>query len=213
MSLEIENIRRDYNVGSLSKNDMPADPLIKCDEWIQEAIALKVIEPTAIVVATCDTKGQPSTRTVLLKELQGGKFIFYTNYDSRKGQQIAENPNVSITFLWHQLERQIHIEGICQRVAPDISDAYYHKRPYKSRIGARISPQSHPIPNRLFIVSEFAKEALKHPFDPPRPDNWGGYEVTPRRIEFWQGRESRLHDRFVYELQDSGVWILDRVAP
>lgn len=213
MDLEVQNIRREYKVGSLSRKDMPADPILKSEEWIQEAIRLDVIEPTAVIVGTCGANGQPSTRTVLLKEIHEGHFIFYSNYKSRKGQQIDENPRVSLTFLWHQLERQIHIEGICRHVAPEVSDAYFAQRSYKSRIGARISPQSHPIPNRMFIVTEFAKEALKYRLDVPRPDTWGGFEVIPHRIEFWQGRESRLHDRFLYELQADGSWSLCRIAP
>lgn len=216
MDLHVEDIRRDYKVGSLSRKDMPSDPIVKMEEWIEEAINLKVIEPTAIIVGTSTPDGHPSTRTVLLKELDNGKIIFYSNYESRKGQQITCNPNVSITFLWHQLERQIHVEGTCKHVAPEVSDAYFDKRPYTSRVGARISPQSHPIPGRSFIVTEFAKESLKYTGTfrkVPRPDTWGGFEVTPHRIEFWQGRESRLHDRFLYELQSDGNWSLVRIAP
>ncbi len=214
MDLELQNIRRDFSVGSLSRNDMPADPIVKAEEWIAEAVKLGVIEPTAIILATADADGRPSARTLLLKEVHEGTFIFYTNYKGRKGRQIEINPNVSITFLWHQLERQIHIEGICRRVAPEVSDAYFAQRPYKSRIGARISPQSQPIPSRTYIMSEFVKESLKYTGRAvPRPDDWGGYAVTPRRIEFWQGRESRLHDRFLYELREDGSWSLDRLAP
>ncbi len=213
MDLEVQNIRREYKVGNLSRKDMPADPIEKCQSWIEEAIRLKVIEPTAVVVATCGLDLQPSTRTVLLKEIHDGRFIFYSNYSSRKGEQIRENPKVSLTFLWHQLERQIHIEGVCKPVAPEVSDAYFAQRSYKSRIGARVSPQSKIIPNRMFIITAFAKEALKYRLDVPRPENWGGFEVTPRRIEFWQGRESRLHDRFLYELQEDKTWSLFRIAP
>lgn len=213
MDLEVQNIRREYKVGSLSRKDMPADPIQKSEEWIQEAIRLDVIEPTAVIVGTCGSDLQPSTRTVLLKEIHDGRFLFYSNYESRKGHQINENPKVSLTFLWHQLERQIHIEGVCRHVPPEVSDAYFAQRSYKSRIGARISPQSHVIPNRMFIVTEFAKEALKYRLDVPRPETWGGFEVTPHRIEFWQGRESRLHDRFLYELQQDGTWSLCRIAP
>ena len=213
MDLNIQDIRRDYKVGSLSEKDMPKDPLQKAEAWIREAIDLKVIEPTAVVVATADTEGRPSSRTVLLKEVKDGKFIFYSNYESRKGRQIAANPYVSLTFLWHQLERQIHIEGICRHVPPEVSDAYFATRPYKSQVGARISPQSRPIPGRMFIVTEFAKEAVKYPFKVPRPETWGGFEVIPSRIEFWQGRESRLHDRFLYELGEDGSWSMHRIAP
>lgn len=216
MDIHVEDIRRDYKVGSLSKKDMPENPIKKMEEWLQEAIDKKVIEPTAIIVATSTPDGHPSARTVLLKELKDGKIIFYSNYESRKGQQIEANPYVSVTFLWHQLERQIHVEGICRHVPPEVSDAYFDKRPYMSRVGARISPQSRPIPNRAYIATEFAKESLKYTGTfrkVPRPDNWGGFEVIPSRVEFWQGRESRLHDRFLYQLQPDGIWSLDRLAP
>lgn len=216
MDLNLEDIRREFKVGSLSRKDMPANPIEKLEAWLKEAIDLGVIEPTAIVVTTADKDGRPSSRTLLCKEIDNGKVIFYTNYESRKGQQIAENPWVSVTFLWHQLERQIHVEGFCQKVPAEVSDAYFAKRSYTSRVGARISPQSRPIPGRSFIVTEFAKESLKYTGTlrkVPRPDSWGGYEVTPHRIEFWQGRESRLHDRFLYVLQEDGSWSLDRIAP
>ncbi|MDO4789730.1 MAG: pyridoxamine 5'-phosphate oxidase [Porphyromonas sp.] len=214
MSLELQDIRRDFKAGSLDKKDMPKDPLVKVDEWIREAVEKKAIEPTAVVVTTATPDGRPSSRTVLLKEILDGRFIFYTNYESRKGMQIAANPYVSLTFLWHQFERQIHIEGICTKVAPEISDAYFRTRPYKSRVGARISPQSRPIPSRTFIMTEFMKESLKYTGrEVPRPDSWGGYQVVPHRIEFWQGRESRLHDRFLYTQDEAGGWTLERIAP
>lgn len=213
MDIKVENIRREYNVGSLSRKEMPDTPFPKMEEWIREALDLGVIEPTAIIVSTVDEDGQPSSRTVLLKELKDGKVIFYSNYDSRKGRQIEANPRVSVTFLWHQLERQIHVEGVCTRVSPEVSDAYFAQRSYKSQVGARISPQSHVIPSRTFIVTEFAKESLKYGLKVPRPENWGGYEVTPHRVEFWQGRASRLHDRFLYRLREDGGWSLDRLAP
>lgn len=216
MDLILEDIRREFKVGSLSRKDMPANPIEKLEEWLKEAINLGVIEPTAILVTTATLDGHPSSRTLLCKEVNEGKVVFYTNYQSRKGLQIKENPNVSVTFLWHQLERQIHIEGKCEKVEPEVSDAYFAKRSYTSRVGARISPQSRPIPNRTFIVSEFAKESLKYTGTlrkVPRPEHWGGYQVTPHRIEFWQGRESRLHDRFLYELQEDGTWSLERLAP
>ncbi|MDN4754917.1 pyridoxamine 5'-phosphate oxidase [Porphyromonadaceae bacterium W3.11] len=216
MDLNLEDIRREFKVGSLSRSEMPDNPIEKMEEWLQDALNYNVIEPTAIVVTTATKDGHPSSRTLLCKEIDNGKVIFYTNYESRKGTQISENPYVSVTFLWHQLERQIHVEGICEKLPPEESDAYFAKRSYTSRVGARISPQSRPIPNRTFIVTEFAKESLKYTGTfrkVPRPDSWGGYQVTPNRIEFWQGRESRLHDRFLYELQEDGSWSLQRIAP
>lgn len=214
MDLHLENLRREYTSRSLDRKDMPANPHELASKWIEEAIAQQVNEPTAVIVGTATPDGRPSTRTVLLKELLDEQFLFYSNYDSRKGEQIKANPHVCLTFLWHELERQIHIEGTAVHVAPEISDAYFKTRPYKSRVGARISPQSHPIPNRTYIVAAFAKESLVYMGrEVPRPDNWGGFAVKATRIEFWQGRESRLHDRFLYEQQPDGSWSLARLAP
>ena len=184
------------------------------DQWLNEALETKVNEPTAMIVATATPDGRPSVRTVLLKEVVGGRFVFYSNYESRKGRQMAENSHVAVTFLWHELERQIHVEGTVTRLSSEESDAYFAMRPYKSRVGARISPQSQPIPSREYIMMRFASESLRFVGrEVPRPDNWGGYAVTPTRIEFWQGRDSRLHDRFLYELQPDGHWDLHRLAP
>ncbi len=214
MDQHFEDIRREYISKSLSKKEMPLNPFEKVHIWLQDAIDSKVLEPTAVIVATSTLSGEPSMRTVLLKELVNEEFIFYTNYDSRKGQQIDKNPRVALSFIWHELERQIHIEGTIRKLAPEDSDAYFDVRPYKSRIGARISPQSHPIPNREYIMMLFAKESLKYTGRKvPRPDNWGGYAVSAERIEFWQGRESRLHDRFLYQKEDGNKWSMERIAP
>lgn len=213
--LHLENVRREYTARSLSRSDMPAQPYGKVTQWLEEALTTKGIkEPTALTVATSTADGRPSIRTVLLKEIINGEFIFYSNYDSRKGEQINENEHVALSLLWHDLERQINVEGTARILEPELSDEYFRQRPYKSRVGARISPQSHPIPNRAFIVTEFAKESLKYVGrEVPRPDNWGGFAVKATRIEFWQGRSSRLHDRFLYELQSDGTWSLSRIAP
>lgn len=212
--LHLEHIRREYSSRSLSRKELPEDPLHLLEQWLSEAVDLKVNEPTAMLVATATCEGRPSMRTVLLKELVSGELVFYSNYDSRKGEQIEQNPHVACTFLWHELERQIHVEGEIRRVSSEESDAYFAQRPYKSRVGARISPQSRPIPNREYLIGLFVSESLKYVGrDVPRPNSWGGWAVKPSRIEFWQGRDSRLHDRFVYRLDDTGNWIVERVAP
>ena len=212
--LHLENIRREYSSLSLSRKELPDNPLEIVSAWIDQAIETKVNEPTAVIVGTATPEGRPSMRTVLLKEVVDGRFVFYTNYDSRKGKQIAANPHVALTFLWHELERQIHVEGTIERLPAAESDAYFAMRPYKSRVGARISPQSQPIPSREYIMMRFAAESLRFVGrEVPRPEHWGGFAVTPSRIEFWQGRDSRLHDRFLYELQADGSWSLERLAP
>ena len=145
---------------------------------------------------------------------EDGKFIFYTNYESRKGKQLEQNPHISLSFVWHALERQVHIEGIATKVPPEESDEYFRKRPYKSRIGARISPQSRPVKSRMQLIRAFVKEAAHWiGKEVERPGNWGGYAVTPNRIEFWQGRPNRLHDRFLYILKENGEWQISRLAP
>ena len=194
----IADIRQEYTKSGLRESELPCDPLSLFSRWLQEAIDANVEEPTAIIVGTVSPEGRPSTRTVLLKGLHDGKFIFYTNYESRKGRQLAQNPYISLSFVWHELERQVHIEGTAAKVSPEESDEYFRKRPYKSRIGARISPQSQPIASRMQLI---------------RADNWGGYAVTPTRMEFWQGRPNRLHDRFLYTLKTDGKWEINRLSP
>lgn len=214
MEINLATIRQEYTKGGLKESELPDNPLSLFQKWLQEAIEAKVDEPTAVLVGTVSPEGQPSTRTVLLKDLHDGKFIFYTNYESRKGHHLAKNPHISLSFVWHQLERQIHIEGIASKVPSAESDEYFAKRPYKSRIGARISPQSQPVKNRMQLIRSFVKEAARwigHEVE--RPEQWGGYAVVPHRIEFWQGRPNRLHDRFLYTLQPDGTWKHERLAP
>lgn len=214
MKTTIADIRQEYKKGKLTENGTNDDPFKQFEQWLDEAIRQKVNEPTAMLVATVSAEGFPSTRTVLLKELENGQFIFFTNYESRKGRQLAGNPHISLSFVWHELERQVHIEGKAEKCTAEVSDNYFASRPYKSRIGARVSPQSHVIGSRLQIMRAFAAEALKWVGQEiKRPDNWGGYAITPTRFEFWQGRESRLHDRIQYTLQSDGSWEKVRLAP
>lgn len=212
--MNLSDIRQEYTKGGLRERELPANPFLLFSRWLQEAIDAKVNEPTAVMIGTVSSEGKPSTRTVLLKDIHDRKFIFYTNYESRKGKQLAQNPNISLSFVWHELERQIHIEGTVEKVSSRESDSYFRKRPFKSRIGARISPQSHPIESRIQLMRAFVKETVRWVGkEIERPENWGGYAVTPTRIEFWQGRPNRLHDRFLYQLQESGEWDVHRLAP
>lgn len=214
MKINLAGIRQEYTKGGLRESELPGNPLLLFDRWLQEAIDARVNEPTAVIVGTVSADGKPSTRTVLLKGLSDGKFIFYTNYDSRKGNQLAHNPFISLSFVWHELERQVHIEGKATKVSPKESDEYFRQRPYKSRIGARISPQSRPIANRMQLMRRFVQEAARWiGKEVERPENWGGYAVTPTRMEFWQGRPNRLHDRFLYTLESKGSWEISRLAP
>ena len=211
MEINLASIRQEYTKGGLRESELPDNPFLLFSQWLQEAIDSKVDEPTAMLVGTVSPEGKPSTRTVLLKDLHDDKFIFYSNYESRKGRQLAQNP---LSFVWHQLERQVHIEGTAEKVPPDESDQYFKKRPYKSRIGARISPQSQPIGSRMQLIRAFIREAARWiGKEVERPAHWGGYAVIPERIEFWQGRPNRLHDRIVYTLQPDGHWKKERLAP
>lgn len=214
MDLNLRSVRQEYTKRGLSRNQIPDNPFLLFEQWLGQAITQEVNEPTAMLVGTVSPQGHPSTRTVLLKEVVDQKFVFYTNYMSRKGKHLAENPAISLSFVWHELERQVHIEGFARPLASTISDEYYHSRPYKSQIGARISPQSQPIPSRFKLMREFVKESSKWiGQEIERPVNWGGYEVEPVRIEFWQGRPSRLHDRFLYEKEADNSWKINRLAP
>lgn len=214
MKTNLAAIRQEYTKGGLRRSDLPNDPLTLFVKWLQDAIDAKVNEPTAMLVGTVSAEGAPATRTVLLKDLHDGKFVFYTNYESRKSRHLAQNPYISLSFVWHELERQVHIEGTATKVSSQESDEYFRKRPYKSRIGARISPQSKRIESRMQLIRSFVKEAARWiGKDVERPEYWGGFAVTPTRIEFWQGRANRLHDRFLYILQSNGIWEIERLAP
>ena len=212
--MDIASIRKEYLQGGLRRCQMPDDPLVVFEEWLGEAVEARLVEPTAMVVATVSQECRPSTRTVLLKGLEEGRFVFFTNYESRKGTHLAKNPYISLSFVWHALERQVHIEGIASKVPAGESDTYFRQRPYKSRIGARISPQSRPLKSRMQLIRNFVAEAARWVGrEVERPAHWGGYAVTPHRIEFWQGRANRLHDRFLYSLQPDGSWQKERLAP
>jgi pyridoxamine 5'-phosphate oxidase len=172
------------------------------------------MEPTGMCISTVSETNTPSSRMVLLKGVDNGEFIFYTNYLSRKGKQLENNPSISALFYWPELERQVIIEGLVKKCGSTESDAYFQSRPWKSRIGAIISPQSQPIKNRSYIKKAFLLEATKHrPDFVPRPQHWGGYRIMPNRIEFWQGRSNRLHDRVVFSMGKKEEWLIQRLAP
>jgi pyridoxamine 5'-phosphate oxidase len=210
---ELADLRRDYRQASLNEGDVYANPMTQFATWMAQARAAGVPEPNAMNIATV-RGGKPSARTVLLKGLDTG-FCFYTNFESRKGQDIALNPNAALTFLWHELERQIRIEGVIEKVEDTIADAYYASRPVSSQIGAWASPQSQVISSRKVLEDNEAQITQKFlGTQPPRPPHWGGYRVIPNLIEFWQGRSSRLHDRLCYRRHTSqSNWTIERLAP
>jgi len=209
----IADLRRDYQHGDLLEPDMEANPLRQFALWLQQALAASLPEPNAMTLATVSAAGQPAARTVLLRGYDERGFVFYTNYDSRKGEEIAANPRVALLFFWPELERQVRIEGMAAPVAPEESDAYFRTRPHGSRLGAWASRQSAVIPGRGVLEAEMEALAAKYPGDDvPRPPHWGGYRVMPTAIEFWQGRPNRLHDRLRYLPVGDG-WRLERLAP
>ena len=212
--MDIAQVRREYTKKKLSKKSVNKDPLVQFTKWLNEALQADCMEPTAMIISTVSEDHIPSSRVVLLKGMENGRFVFFTNYNSRKGSQLQKNPNISALFFWPELERQIIIEGSVEKSSESVSDAYFGTRPWKSRIGAIISPQSKAIESRNTIKTAFVLEAAKHVSDSiPRPDYWGGYEITPARIEFWQGRENRLHDRILFSKTSDNLWDISRLAP
>ncbi|MEH0158389.1 pyridoxamine 5'-phosphate oxidase [Limibacter armeniacum] len=213
MKVNIADIRLDYAKKELSEEDCLANPIEQFNMWMEEAIKSEVNEPTAMTISTVSPEGRPAARTVLLKGVEDNQFVFYTNYNSRKGTHLLSNPVAALTFFWPELERQVNIEGTVTRVSDVKSDEYFASRPYKSRVGAWASEQSSEITSKNIILKRFATYAAKYLTHVPRPPHWGGFAISPDRIEFWQGRPSRLHDRVLYTLDENGNWNKKRLAP
>ena len=217
MSIEkstIQNLRQDYRSASLSKSDVDKNPFQQFSKWFKEALNAKVTEPNAMTIATSNKNAIPSARIVLLKEFNEAGFVFYTNYNSQKGKELEENPHAALIFFWGDLERQIRIEGVVEKVTEEDATEYFNSRPKGSQLGALTSPQSETIPNRAFLEYKLADlEKEYHYKDISKPAHWGGYRVIPNKIEFWQGRTSRLHDRIVYLKNDDQSWRFERLAP
>jgi pyridoxamine 5'-phosphate oxidase len=209
---KLSDFRKSYELGELDEAQAAALPLHFFQQWLEEAIAHDVSEPTAMTVATVGENGRPSTRVVLLKDCDERGLVWYTNYESRKGRELAHLPYAALQFHWVEMERVARIEGRVEKVSAEESDAYYRSRPLDSRLGAWASPQSQVISSRAVLVANAAKAAARHGLNPERPPHWGGYRLVPDRWEFWQGRRSRLHDRLCYRL-DGDRWLLERLAP
>jgi pyridoxamine 5'-phosphate oxidase len=212
MTSDISQLRKSYERAELSETASHADPLAQFAQWFDEARRGEVPEPNAMTLATVGHDLRPSTRVVLIKGFDERGLVWYTNYDSRKAQQLAGNPWAALQFHWVELERVVRIEGVVEKVNDADSDRYYASRPLDSRIGAWASPQSQVIAGRAWLVAEAAKYGARFLLNPPRPPRWGGYRLKPDRWEFWQGRKSRLHDRLRYRL-DADAWVRERLAP
>src|SRR6478736_3388022 len=211
-SSRLADLRKSYERAELSEDASHADPLEQFDQWLAEAIAGEVPEPNAMTLATVASNLRPSTRVVLVKGYDARGVVWYTNYDSRKGQELAGNPWAALQFHWVELERVVRIEGRVEKVGAEESDAYFASRPLDSRIGAWASPQSQVIPGRSVLIANAAKYGAQFLLQPPRPPHWGGYRLVPQEWQFWQGRKSRLHDRLRYTRQGDS-WLRERLAP
>lgn len=213
--MDISHFRREYLKGGLSRAGLNPDPVVQFTTWFEQARSTEIPDPTAMVLATVGSNGQPSQRTVLLKYYDNSGFVFFTNFESRKAREIAENPRVSLLFVWLDLERQIQINGTAERISAAESARYFMSRPKDSQVAAWVSSQSHILTSRQMLMQKFQEMKRKiGEGKVPIPSFWGGYRVRPVEVEFWQGRQNRLHDRFLYSRTDSGEgWKIERLAP
>lgn len=210
--MNLADLRKDYTLASFNEKDLESNPMAQLQKWLAEALKAEVNEPTAMNVATVNNDGQPSSRIVLLKGFEEGILKFYTNYESKKGSDISQNNKIAVTFFWPELERQVRIHGVVNKLSASESDLYFYSRPLESQAGANASPQSQVIASRTSLEQRF-EEILNHQINQiTRPENWGGYGIAPFYFEFWQGRASRLHDRLTYVCQDNN-WDIKRLAP
>jgi pyridoxamine 5'-phosphate oxidase len=210
----IQNLRLDYKAATLLESDVDENPIIQFEKWFKEALDAQILEPNAMTLATANSNGVPQARIVLLKEVDAQGFVFYSNYDSDKGKILLQNPCAALVFFWGDLERQIRVEGTVVQVSNEQSTAYFKTRPWGSKLGAWVSPQSSVIADRAFLENRLQQLEKKYVGkEVPMPEHWGGFRVIPHKIEFWQGRRNRLHDRLVYTHQKDGSWVLARLAP
>lgn len=212
--MDISHFRREYLQGGLNKSDLASDPVNQFATWFDQARKTTIADPTAMVLATVDKDSRPSQRTVLLKYFDEDGFVFFTNYGSRKADEIASNERVSLLFVWLELDRQVMINGYAEKISAKDSARYFISRPRDSQVAAWVSSQSHGLSSRQALMQKFAE--MKKKFGEgkiPLPTFWGGYRVVPSEIEFWQGRENRLHDRFMYKMTENGTWSIERLAP
>ena len=209
----LANLRLDYSQATLMESDVLADPIAQFAKWFDEAIKAQVNEPNAMSVASVGADGKPSSRILLIKQYDHRGFTWYTNYDSHKGRQLGDNPNAALLFFWSEVERQVRIEGRVVKTSEEENDKYFYSRPVQSQLGAIASHQSEPVASRAQMEANFDAVSAASGAQPVRPAHWGGYRLLPERIEFWQGRRSRFHDRIVYLRQEDGSWVIERLQP
>lgn len=212
MSKNLADIRREYKKHSLNRQTLEKDPIKQFELWMDQAIDKDFYDPTAFALSTVGEDGRPSSRMLLLKGYDENGFVFYTNYQGRKALEIEKNPFVSMLFFWDKYERQVRIEGKIEKISKEASEKYFVTRSYTSKIGAWASKQSEVLSSRGHLIKEAAKFMVKFPLNVPLPETWGGYRLVPDEFEFWQGRESRMHDRFKYSLEN-GIWVINRLYP